>query len=247
MTGSVTNLWRHPIKSHGREALTSVALVCGQTMPWDRVWAVAHVASKADGSIWAPCANFSTGAKAPGLMAIDAKVNETTGEVSLTHPELPPLTLKPDTEADRLIDWVQPIMPEDRAASERVLRVPGRGMTDTDYPSISIGNKATHRAIEEKMGRDLSEIRWRLNVWLDGLAPWEEFDWIGQEVMIGSVRLAIRERIQRCNATTANPNTGVRDADTLAALKDWGHQDMGVYAQVVQSGEIAIGDKVQVL
>jgi len=38
----VRALWRHPIKSHGREALTSVTLTAGQAMPGDRLWAVAR-------------------------------------------------------------------------------------------------------------------------------------------------------------------------------------------------------------
>ena len=247
MSGAVTGLWRHPIKSHGRETLETVTLTEGQTMPWDRVWAVAHEASKADNSVWSPCVNFSIGAKAPGLMAINAILNEATGQVTLTHPDRSVLSLNPDKEPEALIEWVQPIMPENRSLSSRVVRVPGRGMTDTDFPSVSIGNMATHRTIEQKLGRPLSEKRWRLNIWLDGLAPWEEFDWLDREVQIGSVRLKIMDRIERCKATTANTNTGVRDADTLQTLNTWGHQDMGVYAMVVQTGEIALGDAVQLL
>ncbi|MCA8884308.1 MAG: MOSC domain-containing protein [Rhodobacteraceae bacterium] len=241
MTARVTGLWRHPIKSHGREALNRVTLTEGATLPGDRVWAVAHEASKADNSAWSPCANFSIGAKAPGLMGINAELNA-DGTVTLTHPDLGTLTLDPDREGDRLIDWTRPIMPRDRAASARVLRVPGRGMTDTDYPSVSLGNMASHRAVEEKLGQELSEKRWRLNIWLDGLEAWEEFGWIGAEVEIGTARLALREPVRRCMATTANPDTGLRDADTLAALNSFGHQDLGLYAEVTRSGEIALGD-----
>jgi len=70
MTGAITSIWRHPIKSHGRESLDDVTLIPGQTMPGDRVWAVAHEASKADGSECVPCANFSRGAKAPQLEVV---------------------------------------------------------------------------------------------------------------------------------------------------------------------------------
>jgi uncharacterized protein YcbX len=242
VTAHLAQIWRHPIKSHGREALERVRLIAGKTMPGDRVWAVAHAASSADGTAWQPCVNFSIGAKAPGLMGISARYDEATGAVTLSHPDLHDLHVDPDSEGDRLIAWTLPIMPANRTGSARVIRVPGRGMTDTDYPSVSLGNLATHRAISQKMGRPLSERRWRLNLWIDGLAPWEEFDLIGAEIMIGDVRLVIRERIERCKATTANPDTGKRDADTLATLETWGHRDMGVYAEVLSSGEVAIGD-----
>ncbi|MDZ4136909.1 MAG: molybdenum cofactor biosysynthesis protein, partial [Paracoccaceae bacterium] len=49
-------------------------------------------------------------------------------------------------------------------------------------------------------------------------------------------------------ATMANPETGRIDADTLGALTAaYGHRDLGVYAEVMQSGPIACQDKVVVL
>ncbi|WP_170346455.1 MOSC domain-containing protein [Ruegeria atlantica] len=245
MSGTVSGLWRHPIKSHGREALSQVTLIPGQTMPGDRVWAVAHEAAKTDGSEWAPCFNFSRGSKAPQLMAISAELQ---GErVTLRHPQRPELTFEPDTEQEVFLDWVKPLMPADRAASARIVRVPGRGMTDSDFPSISLCNMASHRAVEQKLGQTLSIVRWRGNIWFEGLPLWDEFDWLGRDVRIGEAVLRVRERITRCMATTANPETGKRDAETLRALNSWDHQDFGVYAEVLQGGEIRVNDEVQVL
>ncbi|WP_171126067.1 MULTISPECIES: MOSC domain-containing protein [unclassified Ruegeria] len=245
MSAEVTSLWRHPIKSHGHEAVETVTLSPGQTMPGDRIWAIAHEASKADGSEWAPCANFSRGAKAPQLMAITAKLSGDT--VALSHPQRPDLSFQPDAEQDAFLDWVKPLMPADRAASARIVRVPGRGMTDSDFPSVSLCNMASHRAVEQKLGKDLSIRRWRGNIWFNGLPLWEEFEWLGREVQIGQAVFHVRERITRCLATTANPDTGERDADTLGALNRWNHQDFGVYAEVIRGGEVKTGDTVQVL
>ncbi len=245
MTAEVTSLWRHPIKSHGHEAVETVTLNPGQTMPGDRVWAVAHEASKADGSEWAPCANFSRGAKAPQLMAITARLTGDT--VALSHPQRPDLSFQPDTEQDAFLEWVKPLMPADRATSARIVRVPGRGMTDSDFPSVSLCNMASHRAVQQKLGKELSIRRWRGNIWFDGLPLWEESEWLGREVQIGQAVFHVRERITRCLATTANPDTGERDADTLGALNSWNHQEFGVYAEVIRGGEIKTGDTVQVL
>ena len=244
----VCALWRHPIKGHGREALETVDLAEGQTMPWDRRWAVAHEATKSDGTAWAPCANYSRGSKVAALMAINAQVDEATGKVTLSHPDRPEMTFDPDTEAASFLDWVRPLMPANRAQSTHIHGVPGRGMTDTDFPSISLINLATHRDLAERMGQELSPLRWRCNIHFDGIAPWEEFNWIGKSLRIGSVEFLVRERIVRCLATTANPETGQRDADTLGALNaQWDHQDFGVYAVVSQSGTIKLGDEVEVL
>ncbi|UWQ79781.1 MOSC domain-containing protein [Leisingera sp. S132] len=250
MTAKVTDIWRHPLKSHGREALESVTMTAGQTMPGDRVWAVAHEASKADGSEWVPCANFTRGSKAPGLMAINARLDDASGQLTLTHPARPDLTFDPENPDDlqRFLEWEKPLLPENRAGSSHIVRVPGRGMTDTPFPSVSLANLSSHRAVEQAIGNKLSPLRWRSNIWFDPGEAWAENDWLGREVQIGAAVFAVRERVVRCLATTANPETGERDADTLKTLKDnWGHQDFSVYAEVVRGGEIRLGDAVKVL
>ncbi|SNR54088.1 MOSC domain-containing protein [Puniceibacterium sediminis] len=247
MTGRVTDIWRHPIKSHGREAMGRVALSAGQTLPWDRVWAVAHDASKAEGSHWVSCANFSRVSKAPQLMAMTAELDEGSETITLRHPERPDLPFSPDRDGAAFLEWVKPLMPADRAQSARIVRARERGMTDSDFASVTLCNMSSHRAVEQKMGCPLSIHRWRGNIWMDGLSPWEEFDWMDHEVQIGTAVLKVRERTDRCAATTTNPDTGIRDADTLAALDSWGHRDFSVRAEVVRSGEIALGDTVRAL
>lgn len=244
----VSVLWRHPIKAHGRERLERVLLEAGRTMPGDRVWAVAHEAAKTDGSEWASCANFSRAAKAPQLMAIEALYDEGAGVVTLSHPAAGTIRFDPDGDIGAFLDWVAPLMPADRAASARMVRVPGRGMTDSDFPSISLIGRASLDALSERMGRAIEPERFRANIWMDGLSPFEEFDWVGRELRIGQARLKVEERITRCLATTANPVTGARDADTLGALEaGWGHQEFGVFATVSVGGEIATGDVIEVL
>lgn len=244
----VAHIWRHPIKSHGVEAIDSVALTEGRCLPWDRHWAVAHEASLADGSNWVPCVNFSRGAKVPGLLAIKARLDEASGRVTLSHPARAPLVFDPETEEAALLEWVAPLMPEHRARSARIIRVDGRGMTDTNYASVSLCNLASNRAVGTQLGQDISPLRWRGNIWLNGLAPFEEFDWIGQKIRIGTVELEVRERITRCMATTANPETGESDADTLGALRaGWGHQEFGVYAVVTKNGRVQLGDAAELI
>ncbi|GAA0308773.1 MOSC domain-containing protein [Rhodovulum strictum] len=248
MTARLAQIWRHPVKGHGAEALGAVTLEPGRPLPWDREWAVAHDAARTDGTDWAPCANFSRGAKAPELMAIMARLDEAAETVTLSHPARPDLTFSPDREAAAFLDWVAPLMPADRAAPVRIVRVPGRGMTDTDFPSVSILGLSSLRALSDAVGRPLDPRRFRGNFWVEGLAPWEEFDWIGRRLRLGAAEVEICERIGRCMATTVNPETGKRDTDTLGVLDShWGHTDLGVYAKVVAGGRVALDDRVELL
>ncbi len=252
MTGVLHQIWRHPIKAHGREEVMHVKLSEGRTMPWDRRWAVAHEMAKMDfdDPEWASCNNFSIGAKAPELQAISARCDLPYQTVTLSHPRLKDLTIAPDNPADSgtFIQWIMPLVPKDRALPQRIVRAHGRGMTDTDYPSISLINLSSHRAVQDKIGREISHLRWRGNLILDGLGPWEEMEWIGKRIRVGLAELEVVEPITRCKATMASTRTGQRDADTLAALRDgWDHQYLGVYAKVVTTGDIRQGDPVELI
>jgi hypothetical protein len=243
----VTALWRHPIKSHGREALERVTLTQGQSMPFDRLWAIAHEDAKVDTATWAACNNFSRGAKSPSLMAITATLDEQAQAVTLRHPDRPDLTVSPDILPDALLDWVRTFVDSGRAQPARVVRLDGRSFTDTPFPSISLCNTASHAEVEDLAAQPLQQERWRGNIWFEGAPAWAEFDWIGRELTLGSARLKVEERITRCLATTVNTDTGHRDADTLKALNTLDHQDFGIYATVTASGQVALGDILELV
>lgn len=248
---SVTSLWRHPIKSHGREALAFVDLVAGQSMPWDRRWAVTHNDSNFSTTdpAWVMCRNFMIGAQSPRLAGIWATLNEATATITLRHADLADLTFTPDDPADiaRFLDWIMPICPDDKRTPNGIVSLVERGLTDTDYPSVSIMNMASHAEVALRAGQVLEMERWRGNIWLDGLGAWQEWSLIGQDMKVGETILRVKEPIKRCMHTAVNPVTGVRDVDTLAVLRDnWDHQNFGVYAEVIRGGNISLGDTAEV-
>lgn len=248
MTARLAHICRHPIKSHGREDLASVRLLAGEGLPWDRFWAVAHEAAKLrDG--WSPCVNFARGAKAPALMAITCTLDDAARTVTLRHPARGEITIRPDAAEDlpAFLEWAGPLNPADRAQPARIVSA-GRAMTDSEFPSISIVNLASLADLSDRVGVALSAHRFRANLWIAGWAPWAEWEMVGKRLQIGDAVLEVRERITRCNATKADIETGVINADTLGALEaNYGHRDFGLYATAVTGGEIALGQEVTLL
>jgi uncharacterized protein YcbX len=241
----LSQIWRHPIKGIGAERLDHVGLKIDRPLPMDRAWAVLEQGGEA-GEGWRPCRNFIRGAKGPSLMAITARVEGDT--IHLTHPDRPDIAVTPGTEdaAVALLAWLKPIYPEDRRPPAALVHAPEMGMSDAPFASVSILNEASLRALSQKTGKELDPRRFRGNLWLDGLAPWEEFDLVGKRLRIGAAEFDIVEPIGRCRATEANPVTGRRDAPTLAALEDgWGHTRFGVYAMVRKGGRVAVGDEAR--
>lgn len=248
MSGTVAEIWRHPLKAIGREQLEAVTLSVGEWLPNDRKWAVSHERSKLDGG-WGVKANFLRGVTEPALMAVTSSLDDTTGILTLVHPQAGQLTFSPDSSADtpRLLEWLENIWPAELPTPTGVYRATNAQLTDVPDAWISLNNVSSHRAVSDRVGQELSIHRWRGNIWLDGLGPWEEFEWVGKHIRIGGAVVKVEVPITRCKATMANPETGRRDVDTLAALRSWDHQEFGVYAAVVEGGDVSAGDRVEVL
>lgn len=243
---ALAQIWRHPIKGIGAEDLGEVTLSSGRPMLLDRAFAVLTGTSEDTGE-WQPCRNFARGCYAPSLMAVRA---ETNGEkITLTHPDRDPLIFAPATgDVSALIDWIAPLYPADRPAPRALAVAPDTGMADDPDAGVSVASLASLRALSDAVGQPLDPRRFRINIWLDGdLAPFEELSWAGKSIRIGDVTLRVGERIQRCRATEANPDTGRRDVDTLQALRGhWGHTDFGVLASIETGGTITVGTPIEV-
>ena len=86
-------------------------------------------------------------------------------------------------------------------------------------------------------------MRFRGNLYFDGVPPWREVDFVGKTLNIGSAKLKILKMIDRCAATSVAPGAGVSDIDVVQILRrSFGHIDCGVYAQIDRGGRIARGD-----
>ncbi|MGR3760685.1 MOSC domain-containing protein [Roseobacteraceae bacterium NS-SX3] len=246
---TLAEIWRHPIKGIGAEPLEQVRLTAGGPMPLDRAWAVLTGESQDTGT-WQPCRNFARGCFGPELMAVTAETGETPQgcAVTLRHPRRERITIDPRTDGAKLIEWLLPLYPAERPQPHSLIQAPPGGMADASFSAVSILSRSSLRALGEKLGQTLDVRRFRGNLWLEGAAPFEEFDWVGRELKIGGIHLRVADRIGRCRATETNPETGERDADTLKALRThWGHTDFGIRAEVLNSGGLKRGDTLEVL
>jgi GntR family transcriptional regulator/MocR family aminotransferase len=112
---------------------------------------------------------------------------------------------------------------------------------------MSCINLATVRSLEAHWGKPVHPLRFRANFYLEGLRPWEEFDWIGSDILLGDVLFRVDRRNGRCGATNVNPETGERDMDIPGSLrKSFGHKDVGIYLVARNAGKVVVGDPVMV-
>jgi hypothetical protein len=92
--------------------------------------------------------------------------------------------------------------------------------------------------------------RFRMLVEIEGVEPLAEESWSGRLVRVGEALVRVGDAIARCANTTYDPDTGLRDFDTLRTIaarrgrREDGEICLGVYADVVEPGRVAVGDTV---
>ena len=111
---------------------------------------------------------------------------------------------------------------------------------DRPTGQLSLHSVASLNALEAALEtRSLDESRFRSNIVIDGLEPWEELELIGKKVSIGDLDFEVTGPVIRCLAVHANPVTGVRDEQILTTLTHkLGQEDptFGILLQPVQKG-----------
>jgi uncharacterized protein YcbX len=128
---------------------------------------------------------------------------------------------------------------------------PGEGI---DAHAVSLFSSASAEEIDRVAGRvdhPHDRRRWRMLVEVGGCLPHEEDEWIGRSVRIGEAVIDVIRPDRRCRITTLDPDTGLKDFDTLKVIASYRREaqelPFGVYADVAMPGTIRLGDPVEPL
>ncbi len=88
--------------------------------------------------------------------------------------------------------------------------------------------------------------RLRTNVVVETTEPFVEETWVGSTVAIGSVELAVSERVERCRTIDLAQDGVATTTPWLKALGGSRDLCVAVYAGVVTPGVLSVGDVVSV-
>ncbi len=132
----------------------------------------------------------------------------------------------------------------------RILRAAEDGIgTDSLHPVSLLGDGSLKELAGRLGDAELDPRRFRMLVELSGVEPHAEDAWQGSLLRLGEAVVRVGGPVGRCANTTYDPSTGVRDHDTLRAIHEYrgkidGEVCFGVYADVVESGRVSVGDAV---
>lgn len=250
MAGVATGLFRYPVKGLSPDPLQRVAVTPGETLPFDRAWAIENGPSRFDPAAprHLPKISFLMLMRDERLAALEARFDEETQRLTLLRGGRQVASGRLSTRSGCQIieQFIAAFMAGRLRGPPRIVSAPGHAFTDSPEKRLHVVNLASVREVERVIGRPVDPIRFRPNLIVDGPAPWAECSWLGREIAVGPVRLKVWDRTERCAATNVDPRTGVRDMDIPAVLRrEFGHADLGVYAGVLTAGTLSVGDPLQ--
>jgi uncharacterized protein YcbX len=134
----------------------------------------------------------------------------------------------------------------------RLVRADGPS-AGVDVAPLSLVSEATLAAIEvPEDGPRTDARRFRLNLTVRTLTgrPYDEDGWAGATVSVGGAVLRLGGPIPRCAAVQHHPTSGDRGTNVLKRIFEQRGRsttnplDLGVYAEVLTEGRVAVGDVV---
>jgi uncharacterized protein YcbX len=251
----VTALYRYPIKGLSPEPMQALELSRDGGVAHDRTYALALGTTQFERGNPAPLdkGNFLMLRVNEELARLDTHLDPETSVLTIQGGDGKSLLADLSTMAGRseVESFFTAFAGPKARGSISLVDAPNHKFTDVGVVSptmmraISVINRETVRELEGIVGRKIHPLRFRANVYIDGLEVGAELDWVDREVCIGPMWFRGALRTRRCAAIDVNPITAERDEHLpKAIMKRFGHPDLGVYLEVLGDGMLTVGDMV---
>ena len=144
-------------------------------------------------------------------------------------------------DGDTLTQWIRSLSPD---LGQLTLETLATGFTDEREAYISLLNRSTITAIAEATDTSDYPERYRGNLLIDGVDPFEELSWVGRTLQIGKATFEVVEPIVRCRATEYDWH-GTRTTDFLDRLDRQLDTDVcGLFLRSLDNSEIVESDQL---
>lgn len=250
MAAEIKALYRYPVKGFSPEALDAADVPTGGTMPFDRAYAIENGPTGFDAAAptYFPKIRFLMLMRNERIAALKTHFEPETTLWTIRRDGEVVVSGRLDVAEDRarIETWIANHFAGELRGEPRILSGAGHSFSDVARKVLHVVNLASVRDLEAQTGAQIDPLRFRANVYVDGIPAWSEFDWIGQGLTAGHTRFKGVKRTERCAATNVDPVTGARDlALSRDLMRFYGHTDCGIYVEVTEGGRLAVGDRVE--
>jgi uncharacterized protein len=246
---TITGLYRYPVKGLTPESLQTVPLRIGQTLPADRRYAIENGPSgfEPEAPVWKPKTFYLMLMRNERLAAFKTVFDDASNVLTIRRDGA--VVARADLESTHgraaIERFFAAQFADELRGPPKLLSGGGYSFTDLARKVVSIINLTSVAEIETMVGATVHPLRFRANVYVTGWPAWYEASLVGETLRIGAARLKVVKTTTRCAAVNVDPDTAARDLDVPPALmRHRGNNECGIYAEVIEDGDIAVGDQL---
>ncbi len=244
---TIATLVHYPIKGLSGFITAQAALNAGEGMPMDRVYAVENGSHRfeAQNPKWFPKTHFLQLMRNERLAGLTLDFDEESHTLTLYRDakQVAKGSLKSKLGRQMIEQFLSAYMKADLTGPPRIVWAEGHRFTDIAAKALHLVNLETVRDVSRVTGVDLDPLRFRANVYFEGVPAWQERHWVGKTIDLGKAQLTVFAETGRCEATSVDPKTAKRGLSIPSALQTtWSHNKVGIYARVTRGGVISAGD-----
>ena len=237
--GTVKQIWRFAVKSMAGEQLDACT-VGMRGIPGDRGWAVRDENA----------GKLATGSRHPLLMQCAARYREqpTNGAVHQVEMRFPDGRLVGSDASDvdaRLTELLE------KPVSLSSLQQDTNAEHYFDVAPIHVLTSASLAEMSRVYPQGLWDVRrFRPNFFVETEPSFEgliEFEWVGRTLRIGGVEVQCDIPTERCAMAMHAQAELPKDESIVRALKEVANFNLGVYAKVITTGAVQVGDVVEII
>ena len=255
----VAALYRYPVKGFTPEACDTLTVLDEGKIAGDRVLGVRFADTEAADDAWSRKSGMVALINTPGLACLNVRFDEGSFRLHVSLGTSVLFDGSLDSQGRQQLAAVLAgyvatldVNPLTDHPERLPLRVIGDGHSpryhDEAPGRITLHGRGSLEAVQAAVGNEVSELRFRSNIAIDGLTAWEEQSWIGQKIRIGRIEFDVVQPKTRCLATHANPITGQRDLPILTTLTQKLGQENPTFAVAMLpsggGGQVRVGDEV---
>ena len=247
----VTGLFRYPVKGMTPEPLHATDVEARGCVPFDRAYAIENGAGRFDplDPKHLPKINFLMLMRNERMASLRTSFDDTTQTLTIFRDggQVAKGQLTTPIGRQLIEQFLSSYFAAELRGPPKIVHSADHSFSDVPVKCLHIVNLASIRELERVTSRAVDPLRFRANVYIDGLEPWQEFQWLGKQLKLGSTALNVFTRTERCDATNVDPETAARDMSIPNLLhRQWGHTDFGIYAKVETGGRISLNDTIAV-
>ena len=251
---SVQQIWRYPVKSLQGESLDSTEIT--DVIPGDRGWGIVDNQT----------GHLLSAKRVPRLLEGQARIIRDRCVLTIDRTEF---SSEEDKINEKLSDWLErpvtlskPNTGETRNieiewddGTAEILQDPdvfeistAPGWFFDSSSSLNLMGSATLDFLEKRVGPGSGDVRrFRPNLLVETEKPFEENDWVGKSLRIGTAEAFVKKRTDRCIVITRGIGEFSASRSTLRFLSDHHDREAGISMNPTQPGVIRTGDVVEVL